>query len=189
MPKPVRNKNEMPDSSSTAVNSEDATPEAIVVETSPHAAAQARYRAKNAEAVRAKARIRMRKYGTKVHRKEPSVETQNGETYEEFMACEHHELRATTEYAEFREYCNKVQQRYVRVDYDNPKEVLEWEAFLRTNPCVEDMVPFDEDYIEGLWHERDDFPEWKDELALRADIYMTHTRVVAPTRDDYPKGV
>ncbi|KAJ7678412.1 hypothetical protein B0H17DRAFT_1206869 [Mycena rosella] len=161
MPKPVTNENEMPDSSSTAVNSEDATPEAIVVETSPHAAAQARLRDER----------------QKAHRKEPSVETQNEETYEEFMARERRELRATAEYAEFREYCNKVRQRYVRVDYDNPKEVLEWEAFLRTNPCVEDMVPFDEDYIEGLWHERDDFAEWKDELADYRDIIAEYSPV------------
>ncbi|KAF8196392.1 hypothetical protein K438DRAFT_1968109 [Mycena galopus ATCC 62051] len=141
---------------------------------SQHAAAQAKYRAKNAGAEREKARLRMRRLREK--RKEVTEERNSrGETYEEFMARECKEFRSAHEYQEFREFCNKVKAVHLHVDFEDANEVAAVEKFLASNPSIEDLPAYDEDYIEYLYRRQERYPEWREELADYRDIVAENT--------------
>ncbi|KAJ7859274.1 hypothetical protein B0H13DRAFT_1901523 [Mycena leptocephala] len=98
-----------------------------------HATAQAKYCEKNKDAEKEKAKLRMRKL--REERKHCSREedrNSEGETYAEFMARECQELRATLEFQEFREFCNKVKVVRLDIDFQDPGEERfpEWKAEL-----------------------------------------------------------
>ncbi|KAJ6603279.1 hypothetical protein DFH09DRAFT_1068449 [Mycena vulgaris] len=146
------------------------TQSTVVPGPSPHAAAQTRYRAKNAESKKGKARQRMRRL-----REERKINAASGETYEQFMLRECQELRASPEFDEFRAYCNTVRLVLLRCIKDLPGELAEIEQFLATNPCVEDLPPYDDDGVEYWYHLRHRYPEWKEELADFRDFVAEHT--------------
>ncbi|KAJ6490868.1 hypothetical protein C8R45DRAFT_928700 [Mycena sanguinolenta] len=144
---------------------------------SAHAAAQARYRLKNAETEKEKARDRMRRLcAQRKSKKRPESPERNvpGEIYDEFVARSRAELFSSQEYKEFREYCDKVMVD--RIHCINFEQAQEFEDFISRNPCVEDLGPNSDWYVEHLWHRRESrFPEWKEELADFHDIIAEHT--------------
>ncbi|KAF8162288.1 hypothetical protein K438DRAFT_1985218 [Mycena galopus ATCC 62051] len=148
---------------------------------SSHAEAQAKYRLKHVEAERDKARERMphihvrlrEKRKNQNHAQSPERNSR-GETYEKFIARSRADLFASQEFQEFREYCDKVMVD--RVYCKNLQEVADFEVFLSRNPCVEDLGPNGDWYIEHLWDHREDrFPEWREELADFRDVVAEHT--------------
>ncbi|KAJ7105660.1 hypothetical protein C8R44DRAFT_745811 [Mycena epipterygia] len=156
---------------------------------SPHAAAQARYRAKNADTEKEKAKLRMRRLReARKAAKEAASTTdecernERGETYEEFMARECRELRArpSPEFREFSEFCNRVKVLHLRCNWDDPQEVADLEDFFNKHqnpcPCAEDLPPYLDDYVECLWHIREvNYPEWKEELLDFRDFLAETT--------------
>ncbi|KAJ7726635.1 hypothetical protein B0H16DRAFT_1471299 [Mycena metata] len=142
---------------------------------SAHALAQAKYREKHYESEKEKAKLRMRRL--REARKQPPSEERNeaGETYSEFMARECAEYRSTLDFAEFREFCNKVMSVTLRaVSYD-PEGQSELDQFIDRNPCLEDLPPNHEDYVEYLYRRQERFPEWREELADYRDILAENT--------------
>ncbi|KAF8146730.1 hypothetical protein K438DRAFT_1944429 [Mycena galopus ATCC 62051] len=96
-------------------------------------------------------------------RKEVTEERNSrGETYEEFMA-------------QFREFCNKVKAVHLHVDFEDANEVAAVEKFLASNPSIEDLPAYDEDYIEYLYRRQERYPEWREELADYRDIVAENT--------------
>ncbi|KAJ7763726.1 hypothetical protein B0H16DRAFT_1718380 [Mycena metata] len=159
---------------------------------SPHAAAQAKYRAKHAESEKEKAKLRMRRFAgfafwclthiidfnrLRAARKQPPPEERNsrGETYSEFMARERAEYRSSPDFVDFRDFCNKVMSVTLRAEFNEPEEWEELKAFVSTNPCLEDLPPVNEDYVEYLFRRQEHFPEWREELADYRDIVAENT--------------
>ncbi|KAJ7016853.1 hypothetical protein C8F04DRAFT_1201434 [Mycena alexandri] len=145
------------------------------VRQSPHAAAQAKYRAKHAESEREKAKLRMRR--VREARKRPPSEERNsqGETYSEFIARERAEYRSSPDFVDFREFCNKVMSVTLRAEFNEPEEWEELKVFVSGNPCLEDLPPVNEDYVEYLFRRQERFPEWREELADYRDIVAENT--------------
>ncbi|KAJ7435887.1 hypothetical protein B0H11DRAFT_1937123 [Mycena galericulata] len=133
---------------------------------SPHAAAQAKYRAKNLDAEREKARLRMRLL--REHRRPPRPDI-----YATPVLMVHRE-----EFQEFKEFINKVKPVHVRVNTEDPQEVADFERLLASNPCVETFsVGSDEEvavfYDLQLRFNR--YPEWREELADYRDIIQEYS--------------
>ncbi|KAJ7740188.1 hypothetical protein DFH07DRAFT_965372 [Mycena maculata] len=123
---------------------------------SAHAIAQAKYRLKNAEAERLKAKSRMQKL--REARKRGAVAPTE-------------EVRNSHEFREFREYMDTLVHVWIDFDDTDPEEVAQWEEFLATNPSTLDLEPFDISIVEEMWQERDSvFPEWREELADYRDF-------------------
>ncbi|KAJ7434717.1 hypothetical protein FB451DRAFT_1195096 [Mycena latifolia] len=103
---------------------------------------------------------------------------EEGETYVEFLERARWELRASPEFHDFCEYCDTV--RVVRICYDknDPQAVAEVDDFYRAHPypCVADTEPYNDDYVEWLFHNRNSMtPEWKEELLDFKDFLAEHT--------------
>ncbi|KAJ7070286.1 hypothetical protein B0H15DRAFT_957799 [Mycena belliarum] len=168
----------------TNTMSENLTASAESLETPPAADAAQKRRSLHAQA-QANYRIRARKGqgSLREKRKVSTTETERnerGQTYEEFMECECREFRATDEFQEWREYCNTV--KVVRVtphpSIPSAQDLAEMECFRRKHPypCVGDLPPFDDDYVEFLYHHTvGRYPEWKEELADFRDFVAEHT--------------
>ncbi|KAJ7711356.1 hypothetical protein B0H16DRAFT_1745235 [Mycena metata] len=142
---------------------------------SAHALAQAKYRVKHYETEREKAKLRMRRL--REARKQAPLEERNdaGETYSEFMARERAEYRSTPDFAEFREFCNKVMSVTLRTVSYEPEGQEELDDFVSRNPCLEDLPPNHDDYVEYLYRRQERFPEWREELADYRDIVAENT--------------
>ncbi|KAJ7711978.1 hypothetical protein B0H16DRAFT_1815011 [Mycena metata] len=142
---------------------------------SAHALAQAKYREKHYESEKEKAKLRMRRL--REARKQPPSEERNeaGKTYSEFMARECAEYRSTPDFAEFREFCNKVMSVTLRAVSYEPEGQSELDEFISRNPCLEDLPPNHEDYVEYLYRRQERFSEWREELADYRDIVAEHT--------------
>jgi hypothetical protein len=61
------------------------------------------------------------------------------------------------------------------IDFQDPEQVAELDQFLSSNPCVEDLPAYDDDYIEYLYRRQERFPEWKSELADYRDLVEEKT--------------
>ncbi|KAJ7136480.1 hypothetical protein C8R43DRAFT_1132381 [Mycena crocata] len=153
-----------------------------VVSLSGRAAAQARYRAKNADAEREKAKLRMRRL--REQRKEIPTKAEPdvnlgmvlpglSATNEAILNMTREELWASDDFKEFTEYCNRVKIVKLTFDADDPQEVEDFKKFMASNPCVEDLPPYDEEGVEWVYWchlAYGNYPEWKEELADYRDI-------------------
>ncbi|KAJ7170444.1 hypothetical protein C8R43DRAFT_1120874 [Mycena crocata] len=88
------------------------------------------------------------------------------------------ELWATTEYKEFMEFCSKVKKVTLTYDAEDPQQVEDFHHFMDTNPCVEDLPPYDEESTQWVYwchlvygH----YPEWREELADYRDFISEMT--------------
>ncbi|KAJ7152682.1 hypothetical protein C8R43DRAFT_950687 [Mycena crocata] len=158
---------------------------------SARAAAQARYRAKNADAERDKARVRMRRLREERrksagHSTDPVVS--HGEEAhaihepsgipETIRNLSQEELWASHDFREFAEYCDKVKIVTLTFDATDPERAEEFKRFMATNPCVEDLPAHDNEEVEWRYFlqlEHDRYPEWKEELADYRDIIAEMT--------------
>ncbi|KAJ7722488.1 hypothetical protein DFH07DRAFT_971920 [Mycena maculata] len=124
---------------------------------SAHATAQAKYRSKNEEAERQKARNRY-EMPTRPEQAVPPLQAISGP-------------RTNSRNSE-----NIWIHWFLDVDDDKPGALQEWEEFLQTNPSTLDLMPFDQHFVEEIWAERDFcFPEWREELADYRDFVMETT--------------
>ncbi|KAJ6451149.1 hypothetical protein C8R45DRAFT_946364 [Mycena sanguinolenta] len=146
---------------------------------SGHAVAQAKYRLKNQDSEKEKARLRMRKLREQ-RKLEKCTDPRNerGETYAQFMDRERREYRSQPDFQDFREYLNKVQAVQLRVDFNDPIDVAAFEELLSRNPCVEDLGTYDDNFVQWLYRRRHnyaDLDEWKEELLDYRDIIAEYT--------------
>ncbi|KAJ7178544.1 hypothetical protein C8R43DRAFT_942197 [Mycena crocata] len=120
-------------------------PEIVV---SPHAAAQAKYRAKNAEAEREKARLRMRKL-RQVRKEGPqtSAAAPIDQARQDVIPQDYHD---SSEFKEFCVYMDTLVPVFIDVDDEVPGELGQWEKFLATNPCTLDLEPFEDSWVEQM---------------------------------------
>ncbi|KAJ7460130.1 hypothetical protein B0H11DRAFT_2242354 [Mycena galericulata] len=127
---------------------------------SPHAAAQAKYRAKNLDAEREKAKLRMRLL--REQRRPPPRP----------------DIYATEEFQEFKEFINKVKPIHVRVNTEDPQEVADFERLLASNPCVETFSVGSDEEVAVFYHLQlrfNRYPEWREELADYRDIIQEYS--------------
>ncbi|KAJ7916658.1 hypothetical protein B0H13DRAFT_2323135 [Mycena leptocephala] len=129
---------------------------------------------RNADAEKEKARIRMRSLRERWKRDLEECNSR-GETYMEFMTRECEELRATPEFQDFRDFCNKVKAVRLCVDFKNPDEVAELDVFLRSNPSVEDLPAYDDNHVEFLYRRQEWYLEWREELEDYRAIIAENT--------------
>ncbi|KAJ7439917.1 hypothetical protein B0H11DRAFT_1934146 [Mycena galericulata] len=144
---------------------------------SPHAKSQAKYRAKNAEAEREKARLRMRKLRERQSTKPDFYATYVVRALESCPANADRE--DSEEFKEFSEYINKVKPVHLRVNTEDPQEVADFDRLIASNPCVETLGPGSEEDIAVFYNLQlrfNRYPEWREELADYRDIIQEYSK-------------
>ncbi|KAJ7163984.1 hypothetical protein C8R43DRAFT_946793 [Mycena crocata] len=132
---------------------------------SPHAAAQAKYRAKNANVEKEKAKLRMQRL-RQARKEQALLSTAKAPAEKQSADVKGPDYHDTHEFKEFRVYMDTLVPVFIDVEDNMPGQLEEWEKFLASNPCTVDLEPFEDSWIEHMWADRDfTFPEWREELA------------------------